>query len=80
MDEVGKMLEDIYQQRLIDKKVLHHTKPKAHKPGGGYSAVVNFDFASLYPNIQKQYKIHPEIISVRRRISIKKIFNESVEI
>jgi DNA polymerase elongation subunit (family B) len=79
MDEVEKMLEDIYQQRLIDKKVLHHTKPKAHK-SGGYKAHINFDFASLYPSTQKSYKIHPEIISVRRRISIKKIFNESVEI
>jgi hypothetical protein len=46
MDEVEKMLEDIYQQRLIDKKVLHHTKPKAHK-SGGYKAHINFDFASL---------------------------------
>jgi len=77
--EIEKLIEELYQERLSHKKSLpyHHPKPKSH---GGYGSVVNFDFASLYPNIQKQYKLSPGMRKVKRRISIRKLFGESVEI
>jgi len=78
--EIEEMLEELYKQRLVDKNiVLHHTKPKSHKTGG-YKAVVNFDFASLYPSVQKSYKMNTEFTAIRRRISIKKIFNQPIAI
>jgi DNA polymerase elongation subunit (family B) len=41
------------------------------------SAIINMDFASLYPNTQKAYNIGSSMRkAVIRKMKIKKIFNE----
>ena len=37
--------------------------------------IVNLDFASLYPHVQKAYNITPIPRIIRRKNKIKKIFN-----
>jgi DNA polymerase elongation subunit (family B) len=37
--------------------------------------IVNLDFASLYPQLQKAYNITPIPRIIRRKNKIKKIFN-----
>lgn len=67
-EDIEKMLEDLYKQRLTHKS---HIKPKSKS--GQWVGVANFDFASLYPSTQRRY--FPGKKSTRRKSKIEKIFN-----
>jgi len=68
-EEYEKILEDLYQKRISNKK-LSQSKitPQLHK----YQSSVLMDFASLYPST---VKIHFPTKQSRRKKRIQKVFD-----